>query len=292
MATFSERMGYKSPRSQIQHETLDQPTKNRLWNIISGAFFGLITTPNPRFQILKECGLAYLLFKDLWDEFFKYPLDSLPYDSPRALARLREWYFEASWNDVLDIIEFMANHYDPPGRSSDQRRSTEFIAACNRVLEEEVTAYRFVGRIIVDIHTQQDLEEITEALALPDKFAPVRTHLNTALQLYADRKNPDYRNSIKESISAVESLCKILVQSPTATLGQALKALEQRLDLHGALKASFGQLYGWTSDASGIRHAMMELPNVNAEDARFMLIACAAFVNYVVVKASKLGLIT
>ena len=41
-----------------------------------------------------------------------------------------------------------------------------------------------------------------------------------------DRKTPNYRNSIKESISAVEALCKIITENEKATLGKALKIID------------------------------------------------------------------
>ena len=39
-------------------------------------------------------------------------------------------------------------------------------------------------------------------------------------------------------------------------------------------------LYGYTNDADGIRHAMLEQPNLTAADAKYFLISCTAFVNY------------
>lgn len=45
-------------------------------------------------------------------------------------------------------------------------------------------------------------------------------HLTKALSLLSDRNKPDYRNSIKESISAVEATCKSL--TGISTLDKAL----------------------------------------------------------------------
>jgi len=119
---------------------------------------------------------------------------------------------------------------------------------------------------------------------------PVREHLGQSLTLLSDRKKPDYRNSIKESISAVESLGKIVSKQNKATLGPALNAVEKTTKLHPVLKEAFQKLYGYTSDAQGIRHALMDEPTLDIEDAKFMLISCSAFVNYLVVKAQKAGI--
>lgn len=59
-------------------------------------------------------------------------------------------------------------------------------------------------------------------------------------ELLADRKSPDYRNSIKESISAVEAICKLITGSQKATLEDALRQLETKLgSVHPALKDAF-----------------------------------------------------
>jgi len=68
----------------------------------------------------------------------------------------------------------------------------------------------------------------------------VRKHIDTALGFLCDRKSPDYRNSIKESISAVESLCMTLTGDSKSTLGDALKKLD--LKLHPALQKGFSSL--------------------------------------------------
>lgn len=98
--------------------------------------------------------------------------------------------------------------------------------------------------------------------------------------MLSDRKNPDYRNSIKESISAVESLARILTKNNKATLGDALRLLEQRRGLHLALREAFSKLYGYTSDEQGIRHAMLDEPKISAADAKFFLLSCTSFINY------------
>ena len=116
------------------------------------------------------------------------------------------------------------------------------------------------------------------------QFAGARGHLAQALSLLSDRENPDFRNSIKESISAVESLARELIGNPKATLGDALRLLEKCGVLHGGLKSGMSAIYGYTSDADGIRHGMLDEPHLDSADAKYYLVACSAFVNYLVEK--------
>jgi hypothetical protein len=121
---------------------------------------------------------------------------------------------------------------------------------------------------------------------------PSGEHLGS-ISLAADRKSPDYRNSIKESISAVEAICSLVVAgSSSATLGQALKELEKKksVDMDPALKGTFEKLYGYTSDAEGILHAFLKESNLDFEDAKFMLVSCSAFIYCLIVKSAKAGI--
>ena len=79
------------------------------------------------------------------------------------------------------------------------------------------------------------------------------------MSFLSDRKNPDYRNSIKESISAVESICKIIAEDEKTTLAKALTKLKKRIEIHGSLEEGFKKIYGYTSDADGIRHAIQRI---------------------------------
>jgi hypothetical protein len=134
--------------------------------------------------------------------------------------------------------------------------------------------------VIAPITSEEEISAINDALAV--KFSPVRPHLNSALEKLTDRKNPDYRNSIKESISAVEALVQTITQSDGSTLGKLLKIMEDKSGLHPSLKGAFDKLYGYTSDADGIRHALLEEDKVTFEQGKFMLVVCSAFTNCVI----------
>jgi len=84
---------------------------------------------------------------------------------------------------------------------------------------------------------------------------------------------------VKESISAVEAACEI-ASGQKGSLGDCLKGLGSNEALHPAFRDALAKLYGWTSDAQGIRHALMDAPTLALSDARFMLVVCSAFVSY------------
>lgn len=152
----------------------------------------------------------------------------------------------------------------------------------NSFFEQEYIGYRFVDGIIVPISNSFEVETINESLK--NKYQPVYEHISKANKLLADREKPDYENSIKESISAVEAICEIITgtKGKEATLRNMLKKIEDNgVVIHKGLKSAFNILYGYTSDANGIRHAGdIGGPLSTFEEAKFMLVACCAFVNY------------
>jgi hypothetical protein len=215
----------------------------------------------------------------LWHTFFKQPLDTIPHKLSETIKEVREVFFAADWFEVYDFVEFIAQQLSEPKKFRD---------FCNQVLEREKAAYRFVERDIAPISSEDEKEAIENAFSAAAGIPGVSPHLKQALDLLANRQNPDYRNSVKESISAVEGLCRYLTGDEKATLGSALPILEKQGILHGALKASWSSLYGYTSDANGIRHAMLDEPQLTYVDAKYMLVACSAFVNFMLAKISEL----
>jgi len=64
--------------------------------------------------------------------------------------------------------------------------------------------------------------------------------------------------------------------------------LEGEINLHPALRNAFSNLYGYTSDEGGIRHAILDAEKVSFEDAKFFLVVCSAFINFVEAKRAAL----
>ncbi|MGC1370799.1 MAG: hypothetical protein WA824_01560 [Candidatus Sulfotelmatobacter sp.] len=57
--------------------------------------------------------------------------------------------------------------------------------------------------------------------------------------------------------------------------------MDDEIGLHPALGKAFSSLYGYTSDEDGIRHAIMEQQDIGFDEAKFFLVVCSAFANFV-----------
>jgi hypothetical protein len=265
---FSERIG--AVRRVLQKDSMDDTLKNALWNVTYLTFWNKFDEYSRR-----DSSYQGRLLTALWIEYFSLPIDDLRQSSQLALQEIRERFMASGWASVYDFVEFVATCKSIEGWQS------QFIGRCNAALEKHVSAYRFVGDTLAPITSEEEIAAVEQTLGLGGKFSVVAEHIQTALTRLADRDSPDYRNSIKESISAVESACKIITGDQTATLGQVLK----QLGVHQALKNGFSAIYGYTNDADGIRHALLDETTVDADDAKFFLVSCSAFVNYLIAKS-------
>ncbi|MDH4215542.1 MAG: hypothetical protein OEV23_01390 [Gallionella sp.] len=273
MPKFSQRYGYSPLEYAFQRESIDEALRTKLWNVLKIAVWDQYNPHDRRYAAVSE--KIDGMVRRLWFHFLNHDLDSLPDFLPQypgdkntAYLYLKNFFFSCNWFELYDFTEEIS--LDQSELIKDETR--EWI---NNVLEEQNAAYRFVGKEIVEITDKQEIEAIEEGLEYPEKA--VRTHLEAALRMLSDKQSPDYRNSVKESISAVEAACRLASGKESATLGDALKKIQ---NIHPALSKAFNLLYGYTSDASGIRHSLVDEPNITYADAKFMLIACSAFVSY------------
>ncbi|UWU21090.1 hypothetical protein N2601_17860 [Rhizobium sp. CB3060] len=151
--------------------------------------------------------------------------------------------------------------------------------AVRAVLEEERCAYRLVETSIIPVASPEEGEAFMGALDALTKpsLGGARSHLLKAGSLLT---SGDFAGSVRESIHSVESTARSLTGE--GSLLKALQEISKKHPMHPALKNGFNSIYGYTSDANGIRHPIVgdDGPLVGEAEAIFMLGACASFVTY------------
>lgn len=264
---FSERKGIKNFSELVQVDSLNIRTRNLLFDLIRWFYEGW--------------GEANILIEYTYIDIFSLTKEDIPsieyvsskkYDKTEVVNEIKDIFVNSEYNEIFDFLEeliyFLRKDYiydDVP----------YIIDSINEIFENENVKYRIINNIITDIVNEEEINGINEAINNP--YSKVSEHLQKALEkLYHDK---DYSNSIKESISAVESMCQVMVNDDKVTLGQALKKLKN--EIHPTLNTAFDKLYGYTSDANGIRHANgLREGESTFSEAKFMLVSCSAFVNY------------
>lgn len=217
---------------------------------------------------------------ELYDYIYKYVFcvtnDEMPMGDG---ARRQNIIFEIKnnwvYHEIFSFLESVLDWYNK------KYQSKEIYVIFNNLFKEECVGYRFIDGKVTDIDNEEEIKEIDKALNT--KYSACNQCISKALSHLYDREKPDYSNSVKESISAIEAMCSIILGTRKSTLGSALKELEKKgLKIYGALKKAFSELYGYTSDESGIRHNNGLDENTTFEEAKYMLVSCSAFLNYLI----------
>lgn len=261
---FSERKGIKHFSDIVQVDNLNMRTRNKLYGVTE--------------ELLKKDKKELELIEYIYTEIFSLTKNDIPIDGKefnvfsgyydKVKKELANEFRKLDYNEVFDFIEGIIMGI----RLANQRKV--YIDDINRVFIEENVNYRIVGNKITDIVNEEEINSIEKTIDNP--YEVVKKHYNKALEkLYKDK---DYSNSIKESITSVEAMCQI-INGSKETLGKALNSL--KIEIHPALKNAYSSIYGYTSDENGTRHANgIGEKNATFSEAKYMLISCSAFVNY------------
>jgi len=265
--------------------------------------------PLPRQLKLRE--LSQELRADLWDFFYQWTIDATnsegqvggrlrgmlysyhvrrennpadEFDGSQHIIveKLKKLFWHGGYLEVFGFIQWLLRD----NRAEDLHK---YVAESLSVCRASYAV--FDHDTIVPISSEAEAEALQRAFAdlAVLEFRGARAHLREAGSKLTEG---DFAGSIRESIHAVEGVARALVPSAN-TLPPALAKLEGSVRIHGALRAGFNNLYGFTSDENGIRHALLDMPaaRVDETDALYMLGSCAAFVSYLINKARYAGLL-
>jgi len=273
MALFSEKYGYEIPSNVLIREKLTEEIVNAICSV-----YDML---KEKYKYDKYNSYVYAeMEKYLWRYFLNNRLEHFG-DIYNGYVIVATNFLEDdnAWYKKLNMIEKTIHFL----RKQNYELCNVFIAELNCEFERLNFAYRIINDCIVEVTSEEEIKTIE--IAINNSSNGIKEHLQTALKLLSQRPNGDYRNSIKESISAVEALVREITGENKLNFNK-LKA--KGIILPDSLINSFKILYGYTNDkTTGIRHALMDDTNVpSADEAIFMLVSCSAFINYLNKKRS------
>ena len=263
---FSERTG-DAEAKPLQVKKLGSAVRARLWNAV--------------FRTFGNWDLGYYLPYDfaefVWTDFLAKPINQFQGDT----MSIQDLIIHDRWSRVFDFLEFILENWGTVSAKDENvvsnSKKLQFIKKCNVALAKENVGYKIVGGLVTPTVSELDVQTISSAVH--GRFGLAGGHIKKALALFANRENPDYANSMKESVMAVESISLELTNQKN--IKAALDTLVRNGKLHPAFAGGIGKLFNFASDESGVRHASNREPiNTDQNTARFMLVTCSAFVNY------------
>ena len=283
MALFSERYGYMKPSEVIIRGGITEEIENAVCSAYDylKEWMNDIDDHAEYDHYYNEMGVF------LWTQFLNKRKDEY-WRRTRNIPVEVVKDIDMPWYRKLDIVELCCKWLLSSRNRRIQSIEDGFVKYMNHEFDRLNYAYRIVDKEIVEISS--DLEIAAIETALDNSENNVRLHLQSALGLLAEKPVGDYRNSIKESISAVEAVCREMTGKNT--LGEALNELANKgVEIPKVLKLAFDKLYGYTCNPdTGIRHALMVDEGTyvpSSAEAIFMMVSCSAFINYLNAKKAK-----
>jgi hypothetical protein len=279
--TFEQAEGVEPLPSQLELKEVSPELRARLWSV----FHELLM--EARQASASGNGLEGVLVDVLYDWHVIRccePADEFIPSYEYWLDQLKPLFMQGHYTKVFAFLQWVLRHESKPyGLDLGVEGSLRESRAAYALLDNDT---------IVPVGSDAERETLARAFAdlAASEFHGARAHLrNAGPELTAGSYGP----STRESIHAVEAVARVLVPG-AQTLAPALSKLEQSVRIHPALRKGFRNLYGFTSDEKGIRHALLDEPaaKVDETDALYMLGSCAAFVSYLINKARRAGLLS
>lgn len=192
------------------------------------------------------------------------------------------------WYTKLGMLEFILEYMGTTFKDKERVQIKEaFILDLNTEFERVHYGYRIINDTITDIISNEEKESLQEVLSNAEES--IQSHMKQALALYAQKPEADYKNSIKESISAVEALFRI--KTGENTFGSSYAKIKKSITIHPRIQEAIQKVYDYTNQPdTGIRHSKVEGDETMVPDAsecQFMIIICSAIINYIQEKYSK-----
>lgn len=278
---FSERNGYVKPSKVFILEKMPIDVSNAICSALMRAVQDMDANDFVMLDNVKSSmRLSQYILSHFWHENILVDSHATKHCWGRVVDFLNSQ--SVKWHKKLDLVEFIIDNLES------SRIRGMFVEELNDQFELLGFGYRIVEGYVVDIVSDPEIQSIEDAIEnSPDQ---VRHHMGNALSLYSKRPEPDYANSIKESISAVEAQLRSMAGANT--FGEVLNALQKsEKKIHPRLKETLDKLYAYTNQPdTGARHSLMDTESEYipaSEEALFMLITCSAAVNYLKTKGEN-----
>lgn len=182
----------------------------------------------------------------------------------------------------LNLIDFIPNSQD----IIDDLQNSGLIEALPLTQQEMlVVGITLDGKYYIEDYLKENsnLIELDRVIEITNSIQPINIQLRTAKKYIASTDSNDYRNAVKEAISALETTLKIALKNDKIKLKDALNEISKRNKMHRAFKDGISNLFGFNSDSGGVRHGLKEEDLIiDYSTAKLLVNIYINFINYIV----------
>ncbi|UST92745.1 AbiJ-NTD4 domain-containing protein [Pseudomonas siliginis] len=205
---------------------------------------------------------------------------------------------KCEWYQFYDCVEVIGEElqeieplYEDASGDIDVPKFTfaAYRARVNELFNKHQIGWRLNVKSQLESALPKDLSDRMETVEKQlDQYEAAREHFRKAKR-YALGTHKDPENSIKESVSAFESVGRVLYEK-SATLGDALSKMKKDGVVPPMLVAVMEKFYAYANAAPGVRHGAAQMPKSAEMDAELAMHLSAAFIRYAIeIKGSKSG---
>lgn len=200
--------------------------------------------------------------------------------------------FRLEWDRVFDFCErlygHLANAVTSYDNDSEEMREIAarsevqvYIASeLQRLFLEESFGFEFSSGVVRRRGRRHTADQVSRAeLVLGDpRLAKARTHYNKALRFFRAVSEPDYENTVKEAVCAVEATARVLFPSAGKTLDDIRKSITGNKpgELPHPISKTFEGLYAFRGGGQGVSHGGATGGPATKELAEYTLAAAAS----------------
>lgn len=211
--------------------------------------------------------------------------DPWDYDNQSYWKALTTHLKECDWKEFYDFVELlgaMLIKREADGPFDDPEHFKEYQAKVNSLFQEDGIGWLLNDRAELCRQVPKSLAKLVsnaESL-LVDNFGTARIHYQKAVT-YLHQHPIDEANSIKEIVSALESVSRVLFPK-AKTLGDAVKLMrkDQRFSVY--LIDALEKLYVFSNATPLVRHGHAETGRPDLPEAELALFMGAAFIRYMI----------
>jgi hypothetical protein len=166
---------------------------------------------------------------------------------------------------------------------------TKFYAEVNQLFTEEQLGFEFRNGLVEKIGVGFIDAQIKEAryLLKEPEFKGADEHFEKALKAVNIRPNPDVENCVKDAVSAIESVGRILVNDEKPLLSDIIRDMAKRGIIPKPLDEAIQKVYAYRGNQPGVAHGLVGDSKVTVDEAEFVLAMSAAIIIYLVNKYKK-----
>lgn len=278
---FSARLEASKGKRALVLEDAPRPTRIGFIKGVLGAFVGTdggYRHPRKEPLDITETHRAFVaLIRDEAD-----PWD---YDDQSAWGALTHHLKECAWAEFYDFVELLGAlliKKEADGPFDEPEYFKQYQTKVNALFQEDGIGWSLSDKAELYRQVPKSLaKRVTESEALlADRFDTARIHYQKALQ-YLHQHPIDEANSIKEIVSALESVSRVLFPK-ASTLGDALKLMRKDAKYAPNLIDSLEKLYVFSNATPLVRHGHAKPGRPVLAEAELALFMGAAFIRYLI----------